>query len=267
MKRLFLLLVFSLLLAACGSGKVRRYGVEVVRTYPHDTGAYTQGLFFHHGVLYESTGEYGASSFREVELASGKPLRRFNFDAQYFVEGSDMLDGKLYILTWTNKKAFVYDADSLRYLRTVRYPREGWGLTTDGRSLIASDGSSRLYFMDGDFKVRKTLRVTLDGKPLRLLNELEWIDGRIWANLYTSDVIAIIHPGSGRVEGLVDCSGLLDPSLRTPDTDVLNGIALSPDGKIYLTGKNWPLLFEVRLKRRSSERPAETGTERAARCR
>lgn len=248
MKRFFLLLALSLL-AACSGGQVRRYGVEVLRSCPHDRAAYTQGLFFRDSTLFESTGEFGSSSFREVELESGKVLRRFNFDARYFVEGSVMLENRLYILTWTNREAFVYDADSLRYLKTVRYPREGWGLTTDGCSLIASDGSSRLYFMDGDFKVHKTLRVTLDGKPLRLLNELEWIDGRIWANLYTSDQIAIIHPRSGKVEGLIDCTGLLPASLRAPDTDVLNGIARGPGGEVWLTGKNWPLIFQVKLKR------------------
>ena len=151
MKRFFLLLALSLL-AACSGGQVRRYGVEVLRSCPHDRAAYTQGLFFRDSTLFESTGEFGSSSFREVELESGKVLRRFNFDARYFVEGSVMLENRLYILTWTNREAFVYDADSLRYLKTVRYPREGWGLTTDGCSLIASDGSSRLYFMDGDFK-------------------------------------------------------------------------------------------------------------------
>ena len=243
--------VLSLLLvAACGNGQVRHYGVEVLQTLPHDTEAYTQGLFFHNAALYESTGEFGSSSFRELDSESGRVLRRLNFDAKYFIEGSVMLDRDLYILTWTNRCAFVYDADSLKYRKTVRYPREGWGLTTDGRQLIASDGSSRLYFMDGDFKVQKTLRVTLNGKPLRLLNELEWIDGRIWANLYTSDQIAIIHPRSGKVVGLIDCTGLLDPSLRTPDTDVLNGIAQGPGGQIWLTGKNWPLLFQIRLVRR-----------------
>lgn len=247
MFRRLLPLILSLLLAACGNGQVCRYKVEVLRTCPHDTGSYTQGLFFHGDALYESTGGFGASTFREVELETGKALRRFNFDGQYFVEGSVILDGKLYILTWTNRKAFVYDADSLQYLKTVRYPREGWGLTTDGHSLIASDGSSRLYFMDGDFKVQKTLRVTLDGKPLRLLNELEWIDGRIWANIYTSDLIAVIHPRSGKVEALINCEGLLSPSLRTPDTDVLNGIALGPSGDIWLTGKNWPLIYQIRL--------------------
>lgn len=250
MSRIFLPAVLALLLSACGSGQVCRYGVEVLRSCPHDPAAYTQGLFFHGGSLFESTGQFGSSSFREVDLESGKALRRLDFDAKYFVEGSVVLDDKLYVLTWTNHCAFIYDADSLKYLKTVRYPREGWGLTTDGRQLIASDGSSRIYFMDGDFQVKRTVKVTLDGKPLRLLNELEWIDGRIWANLYTYDQIAIIHPHSGKVEALVDCRGLLPRSLRTPDTDVLNGIALDPGGQIWLTGKNWPLLYQIRLVRR-----------------
>ena len=139
---------------------------------------------------------------------------------------------------------------SLEYRSTWSYPREGWGLTTDGRSLIASDGSSKLYFMTPDLKVEKTLTVTLNGRPLRLLNELEWIDGKIWANIYTTDSIAVIDPKTGAVEALIDCSGLLPDKLRTQDTDVLNGIAVLGEGRsqrIFLTGKNWPRLYEVRI--------------------
>ena len=145
--------------------------------------------------------------------------------------------------------AFIYDAATLEYKQTYSYPREGWGLTTDGKSLIASDGSANLYFMDNRFQVQKTVKVTLDGRPVRLLNELEWIDGKIWANVYTTDSIMIINPKTGEVEGTVNCSGLLDRSLRTPRTDVLNGIAHNPaDGKIYLTGKYWPKMYEIELK-------------------
>jgi len=244
------LLFVPVLLLSCGGDGVEKYGIEVVHSYPHDTSSYTQGLFFNGGTMYESTGQCGSSTFREVDLESGKALRRLDFDKKYFAEGSVMFGGKLYILTWTSRVAFVYDAATLEYEKTCRYPREGWGLTTDGRSLVASDGSNRLYFMDGDLKVRKTVRVTLDGKPLRFLNELEWIDGKIWANIYTTDYIAIINPRSGVVEGMIDCTGLLDRGLYTDTTDVLNGIARAPDGKIYLTGKNWPLLFEVRLVRK-----------------
>ena len=153
----------------------------------------------------------------------------------------------LYILTWTNKVAFIYDAATLEYKQTYSYPREGWGLTTDGKHLIASDGTSRLFFLSPDFKLQKSITVKLNGRPVRYLNELEWIDGRIWANVYTTDLIVIINPSSGEVEATVNCGGLLPASMRKPDTDVLNGIAVDADGRIFLTGKNWPRLYEVKL--------------------
>ena len=234
---------------SCGAGEPVAYKVQVIKEYRHDSGAYTQGLFFNGGTLCESTGQYGESTFRLVDLKSGRVERRLDFSRKYFAEGSVVLDGKLYILTWTNKVAFVYDAATLKYESTFPYPREGWGLTTDGTRLIASDGGSMLYFMDGRYNVTKTLTVKLRGRPVRLLNELEWIDGKIWANVYLTDSIYIIDPSSGDVEGIVDCSGLLPVHLRKPDTDVLNGIAVSEDGKIYLTGKNWPRLYEVRLRK------------------
>ena len=236
-----------LLCCNCSAG-VKHYKVEVVKEYSHDSKAYTQGLFFDGGQLYESTGQWGSSSFRKVELETGKVLKNISFNRKYFGEGSCMLGGKLYILTWTNKVAFIYDASTLEYRQTYSYPREGWGLTTDGEQLIASDGSSKLYFLDGNLQLRKTLSVTLDGRPVRYLNELEWIDGKIWANVYTSDVIVIIDPSTGKVTGTVDCTNLLPAKLRTADTDVLNGIAVDRQGNVYLTGKNWPRLYQVRLK-------------------
>lgn len=247
-KRLIIAAIALATLISC-QGKVKNYRLNVVREYPHDTSSYTQGLFWHDGQLYESTGQLGESTMRIVDLETGKALRRLNFEAKYFAEGSVILDGELFILTWTNKVAFIYDAATLEYKQTYSYPREGWGLTTDGKSLIASDGSSNLYFMDNRFQVEKTVKVTLDGRPVRLLNELEWIDGKILANVYTTDSIMIINPKSGEVEATINCSGLLDRSLRTPRTDVLNGIAYNPaDGKIYLTGKYWPKMFEIELK-------------------
>ena len=234
------------LLPACGSGRVKEYKVKVVKEYPHDTSSYTQGLFFHGGKLYESTGEYGNSTFRTVDLETGKALTKMSFDRKYFAEGSVILDDVLYILTWNEKVVFRYDASSLKYLSTVGYRRQGWGLTTDGKRLIASDGSSKIYFLDSSLKTEKTIQVTLDGAPVRYLNELEWIDGRIWANVYTTDLIVVINPSSGVVEAKIDCSGLLPKSLRTPSTDVLNGIA-ARDGRIFLTGKRWPRLYEVEL--------------------
>lgn len=248
MKR-FLLTVLTLAacLSACSAPAPKHYTVKVVHEYPHDSKAYTQGLFFHDGQLYESTGQTGSSSFRVVDLQTGKVLRKLGFNRKYFGEGSVIFQDKMYMLTWTSKVAFVYDAKTLEYQKTYSYPREGWGLTTDGKNLIASDGSANLYFLDGEFRLQRSVKVTMNGRPVRYLNELEWINGRIWANVYTTDMIVIINPSSGEVEGVVDCSGLLPQKLRGPDTDVLNGIAVL-DGRIFLTGKNWPRLYEIELK-------------------
>ncbi len=227
---------------------VKHYSIEVLAEYPHDRDAYTQGLFFQDGQLYESTGQYGKSTFRKVDYVTGKVLRRLDFGRKYFVEGSVVLDGRLYILTWQNKVAFVYDFPSLEYEATYSYPREGWGLTSDGKNLIASDGSSSIYFLDGKFRTQRKLNVTMNGRPLRFINELEYVDGRIWANVYTTDLIVIINPESGEVEATVDCTGLLPKKYMDADTDVLNGIACNPaDGKLLLTGKNWPFIYEIRL--------------------
>lgn len=249
MKNLTLLWA-AVLACTCCNARVKEYTVNVLQEYPHDITSYTQGLFFHGSNFYESTGQWGESTFRVVDLRTGKPSRRLDFDRRYFVEGSVILDGKLYILTWTNNVAFIYDAATLEYKSTVKYPREGWGLTTDGKSLIASDGSNRLYFMDESFKVTRTLNVTRDGKPLKFLNELEWIDGKIWANIYTTDFIAIIDPVSGNVEGLIDCSALtISARRRSANIDVLNGIAMDPaTSDIYLTGKHWPSLYRIEIK-------------------
>lgn len=245
--KLFLLFACCLSPLAC-SGRVRQYTVKTVGEYPHDPSAFTQGLFFNGGKLYESTGMNGQSSFRIVDLATGKTERRLDFGDKYFGEGSVILGDKMYMLTWTNNVAFVYDSKTLKYLQTYSYPREGWGLTTDGKSLIASDGSASLYFLSPQFKLERSVKVLMDGRPVRNLNELEWIDGKVWANVYMTDMIVIINPSTGVVEGRVDCSGLLPQRLRTADTDVLNGIAYNPDTrKIYLTGKYWPRLYEVSL--------------------
>lgn len=248
MRTLFSAFIISLLLISCADASVKTYKLEVVAEYPHDTGSYTQGLFFHDGEMFESTGTHGKSTFRKVDLDSGKFLKRLDFDKKYFVEGSVILGDNLYILTWESRVAFVYDANTLEYKSTWSYPREGWGITTDGRQLIASDGSATLFFMDENFALKRRVMVKYEDRPVRWLNELEYIDGKIWANVYTTDEIVIINPKDGRVEGVIDCRGLLPRGLYKPDTDVLNGIAYNEKtGKIYLTGKNWPRLYEVRL--------------------
>lgn len=252
MKHLAALLVVLLSLSSCNStGKIKEYGIKVVAEYPHDSRSYTQGLFFHRDTLIESTGQYAHSTLSKIDLKTGKPLQTVKFARKYFGEGSVVLGDKLYVLTWTNNMLFVYDPDSFKFIKGYSYPREGWGITTDGKSLIASDGSSQLYFFDQNIRLQRTLKVKMDGKALRYLNELEYIDGKIWANVYMTDMIVIINPESGAVEGRIDCRGLLKDYLRSSDTDVLNGIAYNPsDGKIYLTGKNWPRLYEIKLVER-----------------
>lgn len=250
MSRIAILLFLSIAFSCFSCAQEpARYGIKVTDSYTHDRSAYTQGLFFYRDTLYESCGQYGESSFRKVNLADGRVLRRLNFDSEYFVEGSVVLDGRLYVLTWQEHKCFVYDASSWKYLGELYNFTEGWGLTTDGESLIMSDGSSMLYFLDPmTFLVRKKTEVKLGDKSVRFLNELEYIDGRVWANVYGSDQIVIINPDNGRVEGVVDCRNLLSRSLRTQTTDVLNGIACNPsDGSIYLTGKFWPRLYRIEL--------------------
>lgn len=248
--RIMVLLISLLIALACTDAGVKEYRLEVVAEYPHDTGSYTQGLFFHDGQMYESTGLHGKSTFRKVDVETGEALEKLNFDKKYFVEGSVIWNGNLYILTWESRVAFIYDAETLEYKSSWKYPREGWGITTDGKHLIASDGTANLYFMDENFAQKKKVLVTIDDRPVRFLNELEYIDGKIWANVYTADEIVIIDPKDGRVEGVIDCRGLLPKELRTPDTDVLNGIAYDENtGKIYLTGKNWPKIYEIKLTR------------------
>lgn len=241
-------IVLSLFASSCVNAKVRQYKAQVVAEYPHDRTSYTQGLFFYEGQMYESTGLNGKSTFRKVDIRTGKALYRLNFDRRYFLEGSVEKDGNIYMLTWQNNVAFVYDAKTLKYKKSYSYPREGWGLATDGKSLIASDGSANLYFLDDDFRTARKLTVRLNGRPVNDLNELEYIDGKIWANVYLTDLIVIVNPADGNVEATVDCSGLLPSRLRYDDTDVLNGIAYNPqNGKIYLTGKNWCRLYEIKL--------------------
>ncbi|MCI1780236.1 MAG: glutaminyl-peptide cyclotransferase [Bacteroidales bacterium] len=250
----FIVSIFAVSFSGCAVGhkkntKVKICSIEVLDTLPHDVSSYTQGLFFYKDTLYESAGQYGESSFRQTDLKTGKVLKRLNFGKDYFLEGSCVLNGKLYILTWQENTCFVYDMKTLGYIKSFHYKTEGWGLTTDGKNLIMSDGSSTIYFRDPDnFKIKKKIDVTYKGRSIKLLNELEYINGKIWSNVYTKDDIVLIDPESGQIEKLADCRNLLPSKYRKPETDVFNGIAYEPStGSIYVTGKYWPLMFKIKL--------------------
>jgi Glutamine cyclotransferase len=224
--------------------------VTVLAKYPHDPASFTQGLLYADGVLYESAGLYGQSTLRKLELESGAVLLEERLDAQYFAEGLTLLDGKLYQLTWKENKGFVYDPQDFRQLGTFTYSTEGWGLTTDGSSLILSDGSANLYFIDSKtMQTSRTLLVSLDGAPLERLNELEFIRGEIYANIWYKDLIARINPESGEVIGVIDCGILREGQDAPLPKDVLNGIAYDAQGdRLFITGKNWPWIYEVALE-------------------
>ena len=217
---------------------------KIVRTYPHDPEAFTQGLLYADGFLYEATGLEGKSSLRKVELTTGKVLQRVDLPGAYFGEGLALWKDKLIQLTWKSKIGFVYDRATFRQLRTFTYSREGWGITQDGKRLIMSDGSSTLYFWDPEtFKEIGHLDVTDKGRPVPELNELEYIRGEIYANVWQTDRIARISPSTGQVLGWIDLKGLLTQAERGR-TDVLNGIAYdAKQNRLFVTGKLWPETF------------------------
>ncbi len=235
--------------AADAKTAVTIYGYRVKNVWPHDPAAFTQGLYWHDGYLWESTGIEGQSQMRKVRLETGEVVQSADLGAQYFGEGAAYLDGKIYQLTWESGVAFVYDPATLERTGQFRYPGQGWGLATDGRMLYMSDGSSRITLVDpADFSRKRSLTVRMGRANKRDLNELEWIDGKIWANVYLTDQIVIIDPATGNVEGVIDLTGLLPDEDRTTTTDVLNGIAHDPaTGRIFVTGKNWPKLFEIEI--------------------
>ena len=228
----------------------RTYGFEVVNRLPHDPRAYTQGLLYHKGYFYESTGLYGESSLRKIDAQSGWLHRTKPLSRRFFGEGLALVSGVLVQLTWKAGKAFVYNSDSFEQLRQFTYNTEGWGLTFDGRSLIMSDGSERLYFREPiSFQLEKTLTVSDGGRAVRYLNELEFIEGEIWANVYGSFDVVRIDPESGEVLSRIDFSGILSPQDLNGREDVLNGIAYDTQGKrIFVTGKRYSYIYEIRLR-------------------
>lgn len=230
----------------------RQKTFRVINTYPHDPAASTQGLLFYDGHLYESTGGWGTSSLRKVELTTGRVLRKRSLAPQYFGEGLALWDDRLIQVTWKSGTGFVYDLDTFDQLETFTYPGDGWGLTQDDQGLILSDGTHVLRRLD-PYTFRETGRIAVhdQGRPQRGLNELEYIEGEIWAKIFPTDEMVRIDPGDGRVLARVDLNGILGPRRRSSEA-VPNGIAYDPEKqRIFVTGKLWPVLFEIEVVPRS----------------
>ncbi len=226
-----------------------RQGYEVVATYPHDPTAFTQGLVFRHGELLESTGRY-PSTIRRVRLADGEVLARRELDTRLFGEGLTVFGDRMITLTWQTGEGFVWDPDTLEPEGSFTYAGEGWGLTHDGTRLILSDGTSRLRFLDPvTFAETGGVTVNWQGRPVGRLNELEFIDGEVWANVWQTDAVLRIDPATGNILSVIDLSGLLaEGEVADPNDEVLNGIAWDPQTRrLFVTGKNWPKLFEIRV--------------------
>lgn len=248
-------LAAACLVSAVANAAIPVYGFVVKRTYPHDPQAFTQGLFYKDGYLYESTGLQGKSSLRKVELATGKVVQKKELASEFFGEGSAAVGQEIIGLTWTSNVGFVYDIKTFSLKRRFNYAGEGWGLASDGDLLYMSDGTPAIRVLDAKTlqEVRR-IQVTAEGRPIARLNELEVVDGQIFANVWGTDVIARIDPDSGNVVGWIDLTGLLPGAQRSDNIDaVLNGIAW--DGKqrrLFVTGKLWPKLFEIELVRRQA---------------
>lgn len=241
------------LVAACPAPDPPEGGVlytyEIVAEYPHDITSFTQGLVVDDGELFEGTGRNGSSVLRRVDLETGAVLQEIALAFAFFGEGVTVFGDRIVQLTFLSRTGFVYDRDTFDLLETFAYDTQGWGITHDGSRLIMSDGSHVIRFLDPDtFEVTGSIEVFDDGEPLRHLNELEFVDGEIWANVWLTDFIVILDPDTGRINGRVDLTGLLDPADITAPVDVLNGIAYNETtGQLFVTGKLWPLLFEIRL--------------------
>ncbi len=248
----------GLLVAACSeseqkaaekSAEIPTYRIEVVNTYPHDPKAFTQGLLYHDGYLYESTGQRGESTVRKVDLESGEVVLKTDLAPGYFGEGLTLVGDRLVQLTWTSQKGLVYELSSLRLVSQFRYLTQGWGIVYDGTNLVMSDGSATLQLLDPvTYEYVGFRQVRANGAPVMRLNELEYIDGEIWANIWPSSTIARIDPKTGDVVGWVDASGLRGTETPGDTVDVLNGIAWDAEGeRLFLTGKYWPSLYQVRV--------------------
>lgn len=229
-----------------------RYGFKVVAEYPHATSSYTQGLLWHDGYLYEGTGQYGQSMLKCVHLTTGTDIRAISLGQSLFGEGITLHGDKIYQLTWQEGQCKVYQLSDFRPVRTIRYDGEGWGLASDGEHLYMSDGSDRIVVRDPEtFRAVREFTVRTDRGNVQYLNELEWVDGELWANVYTTNMIVRINPENGHVVGIIELEGLQKRADKLPTDDVLNGIAYdAATGRIWVTGKNWNKLYEIELKKK-----------------
>lgn len=229
------------------------YTYEVVNTYPHDITSYTQGLEFHNGELYESTGQKKESKLRKVNFETGEILKNIDLDESYFGEGLTILNNKIYQLTWQAKRGFIYDVNTFEKLSTFNYgtSKEGWGICNDGKTLFKSNGTEKIYLLNPENLTEQGhIEVYTEKGKIPSLNELEWIDGKIFANIYQRNGVVIINPETGGVEGVINFKPLKKLVKQHPNLDVLNGIAYHPERKtIFVTGKNWDKLFEVKIKK------------------
>lgn len=230
--------------------KATLYTYEILETYPHDPGAYTQGLEFHNDTLYESTGQYRKSTLRKTDYTTGEVLQQVELDDAFFGEGITILNDRIYQLTWREKTGFIYDLRTLEKKGTFVYgsSAEGWGLCNDGNRLYKSDGSEHIWILDKETLAESDhIQIYTNSSKIPRVNELEWVDGKIYANIYQKDAIAIVNPKNGAVEGVVDLSDLKE-KVKGNQVDVLNGIAYKNEpGILYVTGKNWDKLFKIRL--------------------
>lgn len=260
MKNRSILLIFAALLAGapgflgCANHGARSgndlWHVKIVAEYPHDTAAFTQGLTIHDGRMYEGTGRYGASSLRRVDITTGTIERMVSLDEAYFGEGMTVFENRIYQFTWRNNIAIVYDVNTFGVLETLSYEHEAWGLTHDGAHLIVSDGTATIRFLDPDtLEPVKQIAVHEEGRLVGRLNELEYIQNEIWANVWYRDKIVRISPADGKVIGWIDLSELYQHAARSRE-DVMNGIAFDAIlGRVFVTGKNWPWLYEIEVVR------------------
>jgi glutamine cyclotransferase len=249
--RLPLILLLSLAGASLhAQEQPRQYGYNIVQSYPHNIGSFTQGLIYHDGYLFEGTGKKGLSSLSKINLEDAEVLMSKRLSRRYFGEGIEVVDDRIFQLTWQSHMVFVYDKENFEQLATHYNPTEGWGLAYDGEQLILSDGTSTLQFMDPEsFTAQRKITVTLNGNPIESLNELEYIDGEVWANVWQTDFILRIDPATGIVNSIIDLSGLADNTQLGSAEAVLNGIAWDENQqRLFVTGKLWDSLFEIKLK-------------------